>query len=105
MANTGDDDDDEASRGLGGVDTELLRAYLEFGKRAVRAHLILVSAIALIGASLAITVAVLWPRTFASTTVLMAASNAVLDTTYNPTPLAGAEDIILRHDNLEGIIR
>jgi uncharacterized protein involved in exopolysaccharide biosynthesis len=98
------EDDGEQESG-GGFRVDLLRSYLDFAKRAVRTHWLLSAALALSGTVLASLAATYWPRTFSCTTVLMPVGNSVLDVRYDPTPLAGAEDLILRHENLETIIR
>jgi len=89
----------------GGFQVELVRSYLDFAKRAIRAHWLLSAFILVIGATLAISAATFWPRTFSCTTVLMPMNNSLLDGKGTPPLLVGAEDLILRHENLEGIIR
>jgi len=96
---------DDAEQGGGGFQIELVRSYLDFAKRAIRSHWLLSSFLFLLGASIAISAAVFWPRTFSCTTVLMPMNNSLLDGKGTPPLLVGAEDLILRHENLEGIIR
>ncbi len=99
------DDDSEREPETKGFQLELLKAYLEFGKRALRARWLLSACLFLTGASIAIVLAIYWPRTFSCTTVVMPVGNPVLDAKILATPLAGAEDLILRHENLEAIVR
>jgi capsular polysaccharide biosynthesis protein len=98
----GDGGDQEQGQGFR---VELLRSYAEFAKRAIRSHWLLSVFILLFGSGLAITAAIYWPRTFSCTTVLMPVGNSLLDGKGTPPLLVGAESIILRHENLEGIIR
>ena len=106
MQDSEDDGNEDSGEGAGGgLQLQLLRSYLDFGKRAIRSHWLLSSAIVLFGTSLAIVAAVYWPRTFSCTTVLMPVNNSLLDGKGTPPLLVGAEDVILRHENLEGIIR
>jgi len=102
-----EDDGNEDSGGAagGGLQIQLLRSYLEFGKRAIRSHWLMSSSIVVVGAAIAIAAAAYWPRTFSCTTVLMPVNNSLLDGKGTPPLLVGAEDVILRHENLEGIIR
>jgi hypothetical protein len=45
------------------------------------------------------------PRTYTCTTVLMTVENAVLDEGSGSRPLAGAAGLIMRHENLENLIK
>jgi uncharacterized protein involved in exopolysaccharide biosynthesis len=89
----------------GGFSPELLRSYLAFGKRALRAHRIGAVLIFLAGAALAIAAAVFIPKTYVCKTVLIARDNTVLDRNDAPAPLSGAEGLIMRQENLEALIR
>jgi uncharacterized protein involved in exopolysaccharide biosynthesis len=98
-------DDGENEGGGGGFRVELIQSYLAFAKRALRARWIL-SAVALIaGVALTFLAVKYLPRTYSCTTVMMAQGSSVLDGQNSGNPLAGAEDIIARHENLEWLIR
>ncbi len=102
-----EDDGSEGSRETvdARVQLQVLRSYLDFARRAIRSHWLMASAIGLLGTSLAIVAATYWPRTFSCTTVLMPVNNSLLDGKGTPPLIAGAEGVILRHENLEGIVR
>jgi len=89
----------------GGFQVELLHSYLAFGRRALRAHRVLTAGIFLGGVALTFLVFALFPRTYRCKTTMMALGNAVLERYDAPNPLTGAEGLIMRHDNLEAIIR
>ena len=99
------DEDDDSGGGGGGFQMEQLQSYLNFAKFALRKRWLMLVAVLLTGVALSVTASIYWPRTFACTTVLMPASSGVLDDRDTPNALAGASDLILRHENLEAIIR
>ena len=90
----------------GGFQIEQLKSYLDFGRYALRKRWILsVGAIA-IGLTLTTLVMIYIPRTFTCTTALMTVTNSVLDGRGGENgALAGAADLVMRHENLESIIR
>jgi uncharacterized protein involved in exopolysaccharide biosynthesis len=100
-----DDPEGSGEGGGGGVDPELLRSYLHFLRRALRAHRGMLSATFLLGLVLTVVVFRYMPRTFSCTTVLMVDGSQVLEGAYGPNGLSTAEGLILRHDNLEQIVR
>jgi uncharacterized protein involved in exopolysaccharide biosynthesis len=56
-------------------------------------------------AGLTVVAAIVWPRTFHCESKLMAQRNEVLASHNGGDPLRGASDVILRHDNLEAIVK
>lgn len=98
-------EDDASEATGGGVNVELIRSYLSFARRAVRAHRLATLGVFLLGAGLTLAVTVYFPRTYVCQTVLMAQSTTVLDRNDASSALSGAESLIKRHENLEGLIR
>lgn len=98
-------DIDDSGTGGGGFQMEHLQGYLTFAKLALRKRWLMLVAVLVSGVALSVLASVYWPRTFACTTVLMPASSGVLDGRDTPNALAGASDLILRHENLEALIR
>jgi hypothetical protein len=97
--------DEEGGQG-GGFKIELLRSYLTFASRSIKTRLRVVGLVVFIGLALTAAVYKLFPRTYKCTTILMAVSNPVLDgdrITY--TALSGASGMVMRHENLEELIR
>lgn len=99
------EDDSEDGQGNSQLQAELLQSYLAFGKRALRRRWKLCAMIAIVGVGLTAAVTALFPRTYKCTTVLMGMGTPVLDGRDTVNPLASAEGLIYRHENLEGIIR
>lgn len=99
------DQEDEAEASGGGFQVELLKSYLSFGARALRARKWLIGGLLITGLALTAAVFVLFPRTYSCTTILMTVGNPVLDGNVGPTPLAGAADLIMRHENLTALIQ
>lgn len=97
---------DEESGTGGGFKVELLRSYLTFVTRSIKSRLAVVAVIMGIGLVLTIAVYKLFPRTYKCTTILMAVSNPVLDgDRVSYTALSGATGMVMRHENLEELIR
>ena len=99
------DDDEEKYGGGGGFRVELIQGYLAFAKRALRKRWGLCAAALSVGICLTILAVKYLPRTYSCTTVMMVQGTHVLDARDAGNPLAGAEDIILRKENLEWLIR
>jgi len=101
----GEGEENEGSGSGGGFRPELLQSYLLFAKRAWKYHRGL--SIALLVAGLGVTVALVkfLPRTYTCKTVMMVQSSSVLDGRNGTTSFAGAENVILSHDNLESMVR
>jgi uncharacterized protein involved in exopolysaccharide biosynthesis len=101
------DDVDEQAEGAEGSNNqaEMLRSYLAFARRAIaqrwRTALIILG----VGFGLTAAAGVYLPRTFSCTTVLMALGNPVLDSRDTSSALTGASDLIMRHENLEAMIK
>jgi uncharacterized protein involved in exopolysaccharide biosynthesis len=87
-----------------GLPIEAIKSFFVFAKRAVRDHWFFTSFMIVAGISLTVAAARYLPRTFTCRTVLMGDGSEVLERT-NWSPFAGAEGLILRHQNLEAIIR
>jgi uncharacterized protein involved in exopolysaccharide biosynthesis len=95
---------EEDERSGGGLNIEVLRSYGRFAQRAIVRRRFLIAAVALVGITLTVTIANLWPRTFTCQTVMMTTYNGVLDSNQGPQPLAGAE-LVTTRENLEGLIK
>src|SRR6478752_4733500 len=102
MENSEEDDADSGDAGGAKLD---LRSYLAFAKRAVRKRWIVSVAVALAGLGLTILALIYLPKTYSCSTVLMTLGSTVLDGRDGSNALAGAVDLIQRHENLEMIIR
>lgn len=94
----------EDEQGGGGINVEVLRSYLTFARRAIKQRWLLSAAVVVGGLILTGLIAKFAPRTFECTTTLTAVANSVLDSDRGPLPLAGAENQIMSHDNLETLI-
>lgn len=84
---------------------EVLRSYLTFAKNAIAAHRLLIGAVTVVGFVLTGLVVKYIPRTYSCTTVLMTVENTVLEGNGGGRPLAGAEGLLMRHENLERLIK
>lgn len=103
---TEDQEEDETGGGQGGASVELLKSYLAFAARAVRARLLLSLGVVLVGLVLSGLAATYYPRSFLCTTVIMGQGNQVLEGWNASSPLfPGAAALITRNENLEAIIR
>jgi uncharacterized protein involved in exopolysaccharide biosynthesis len=102
-----DPEDDETGEGEGsnGFKLELLQSYLAFARRAIRLRWFMTGLVFVIGLSLTVAAVMYMPRTFTCKTVLMGFGSPILDGRDTTSPLAGADGLILRHENLEAIIR
>ena len=99
-------EEDNEQEGPGrGFRPELIQSYLAFAQRALRVHWVLAATVFVVGAGLTFAAAKYLPRTYSSTTVMMVQGSGVLDGRNGSNALAGAEDIIVRRENLEGLIR
>jgi uncharacterized protein involved in exopolysaccharide biosynthesis len=99
------DDEDEES---GGIPPDLLASYLAFGVRAVAKRKWLVAGIFAALALCTVAAAVLWPRTYHCESRLMAQSNGALGLKLGDSSsdaLSGAYDVIMRHENLQSIVK
>jgi uncharacterized protein involved in exopolysaccharide biosynthesis len=95
----------EEESGGGGLNVEVLRSYLAFAKHAILRRKLLIALVGVLGIALTIAVAKYLPRTYTSGTVMVASYNGVLDSDRGPQPLAGAENQIMSHENLEALIK
>jgi len=102
MEESEDESDKSESQGF---QPELIRSYMAFGRRAIRSRWYLAAGIFVVGVGLTLATLALFPKTYKCKTVMMALGSSVLDRYDSPNPLAGAEGLIMRHDNLEGLIR
>jgi uncharacterized protein involved in exopolysaccharide biosynthesis len=109
MENPADNDNepegDAESGGGGGMQMEQLQSYLKFAKFVLRKRWLTTAITIVVGIGLTIPLSIYWPRTYSCTTVLMAGSSGVLDGRDTPAGLTGASEIILRHENLETMVR
>jgi len=96
---------DDGQAAGGGIQADLIKSYLAFARRAIGGRLPLSAMIFAVGLALTVTIAIFVPRTYACKTVLMTVANPVLDRSDTPNGLTGAEGLIMRHENLEAIIR
>jgi uncharacterized protein involved in exopolysaccharide biosynthesis len=97
--------EDNQDDGGGGINLDVVRSYLAFAGRALKARKPLFIGLLVVGLALTVAVAKYLPRTYSCTTVLMTVSNAVLDSDRGPNPLTGAQGLIMRHENLEALIK
>jgi uncharacterized protein involved in exopolysaccharide biosynthesis len=102
---TDHDDETNEGEGGGGFRMELLHSYLAFARRAIRVRWLTAGLVLLVGLGLTIGAELYFPRTFTCKTVLMGFGSPILDGRDTQNPLAGADGLILRHENLEAIIR
>src|SRR4051812_10890707 len=101
-----DNEDDFEQGGGSQLQIALLQNYLAFGKGAVRIHWRLSVLVGVVGIGLTVAAMILFPRTYKCTTVLMSVGTPVLDgINSNQNPLANAEGLIMRRENLEAIVR
>ncbi len=100
-----DEAEGASEEGGGGLDPEVLKSYLKFVRRAIRAHRKMLVGVLVCGLLLTFVAFRYVPRTFSCTTVLMVDGSQVLEGDWGPNRLAAAESLILRHDNLEAIVR
>jgi hypothetical protein len=99
------DDNEESGEQGAGLNLEVARSYLNFARNAIVRHRILGVVIAIAGIALTIVIVKYLPRTYTCETVMMTVSSGVLDEDRGPQPLAGAEGMILSHDNLDKLIK
>jgi uncharacterized protein involved in exopolysaccharide biosynthesis len=95
----------EEETGGGGFNPDALKSYLAFIRRATRPRKNVTRLIVVIGLILTGLVVKFVPRTYTCTTVLMTVENEVLDEGSGSRPLAGATGLIMRHENLENLIK
>lgn len=100
-----DDPTEEAEQEGGGFNPEVLRGYVQFARSALRGHwglsiLVALGVFALTGLALRFI-----PKTYSCTTSLMAVENAVLDQNGGARPLVAAQGLLMRHENLEQVIK
>jgi uncharacterized protein involved in exopolysaccharide biosynthesis len=101
-----DGEQDEAEGGGGGVDPELIKSYVRFFRRALRAHRVLLSAVFVSGLVLTVLAYRYLPRTYSCTTILMVDASQVLEgNNGGGNGLLAAQSLIMRHENLERIVR
>jgi uncharacterized protein involved in exopolysaccharide biosynthesis len=98
-------DSEGSAEGGGGLDPELIKSYLNFFRRALRARRVLIAVILAIGLPLTFLVYKYAPRTYTCTTVLMVDGSQVLEGNYGGSGLLAADSLIMRHENLEQIVR
>lgn len=103
MESAPDDDDDDGQQS-GGINVDFLRSYVTFAKNAIAAHKLLVVLVAAAGVALTIATAKYLPPTYQCQTAMMTVSSGVLDSERGPQPLAGAQGMIMSHDNLERLV-
>ena len=100
-----EENDGEEQGGGAGFNPEVLRSYLKFARAALKARraisaILIVSVLALTGLTVKY-----FPKTYSCTTSLMAVENAVLDQNGGSRPLVAAQGLLLRHENLEQLIK
>ncbi|HET7543361.1 MAG TPA: hypothetical protein VFK05_25985 [Polyangiaceae bacterium] len=98
-------DDESGGGGGGGFRVELVHSYLAFAKRALRTRWRTSVIALLVGVCLTVLAVKYLPRTYSCTTIMMVQGTHVLDARDAGNPLAGAEDIIKRKENLEWLVR
>jgi uncharacterized protein involved in exopolysaccharide biosynthesis len=105
VASEEDTEAGEQEGGGGGIDPRVIRSYLSFAKRAITTRKLTIAIVAFVGIALTGVVAKFIPRTYHCATVLMTVENAVLDGDRGAKPLAGAKNLIMRHENLEQLVK
>lgn len=101
-----DDETEAAEHGdRGGFNPESLRSYIQFARGALSKHRKLSVLLGLSVLVLTVLAVRYIPKTYSCTTSLMAVENAVLDQNGGSRPLAAAEGLIMRHENLEQLIK
>lgn len=96
--------DDEESQEGGGFNPELIRSYLAFGRNAIAKRKVLIVVVTLVGLALTIALAQYLPRTYVCQTAMVTVNSGVLEADRGADPLAGAESLIMSHDNLEKLV-
>jgi uncharacterized protein involved in exopolysaccharide biosynthesis len=99
-----DDTEKEQEKTGGGLQLDVLKSYLTFAARAVRKRLYLSVPIFVIGTALTILAVRFLPRTFQCSTVMMGESNQVFGD-WQPQPFAGVNNLVMRRENLEALVR
>jgi uncharacterized protein involved in exopolysaccharide biosynthesis len=101
-----DDSVDDSDEGASHVSVqELLQSYTAFVKRALKHRWPWTVALFLVGMIITVLISRYYPRTYTCETVLMGEGNKVLEGHEGPISLAGADSLIVRHDNLEALIK
>lgn len=102
-----DDYDSEEGEGGGGLNTELIASYLAFGKRAIIGRKYLVLGMFAGVMALVLLAAKYWPRTYYCESRLMATGRGLSQRTEERggDALKGATEFVVRHENLEAIIK
>lgn len=100
-----EESEEENEGGGGGFRLDLMQSYLGFAKRALRTRWILAVSVFTVGLVLTLLLAKFLPRTYSCTTVMMVQASVVLDGRDGTNALAGADEMISRHENLEALIR
>ncbi|MDF3070939.1 MAG: Chain length determinant protein [Polyangiaceae bacterium] len=101
-----DQEENESQEGGGSpINLEVVRSFLTFAKNAIAGHKLLVASVVVVGLALAVAAAKYAPPTFQCQTEMMTVSTGVLDSDRGQQPLAGAEGMIMSHDNLERLIK
>ena len=90
--------------GGGGFQAAQIKSYLAFARRAIGARWRSATALLVVGVVLTFSALVLLPKTFECKTVIMALGSPLDRSNDTLNPLAGAEGLIMSHENLTGII-
>jgi uncharacterized protein involved in exopolysaccharide biosynthesis len=98
-------DDDGSEDSGGGFNLEMVRSLLKFSKNAIARRKLVVGIVAVVGLALTFAAAKYLPRSYECKTTMMALASGVLDAERGPQPLAGAEGLIMSHENLEKLTR
>jgi uncharacterized protein involved in exopolysaccharide biosynthesis len=96
---------EEDAEGKGGISLEVVKSYVAFAKRAWATHKLMIGLIIVVGLALTGVTLRFFPRTFRCTTALMTVANPVLDGERYPNAFAGVNNLIMRRENLEQIVR
>jgi uncharacterized protein involved in exopolysaccharide biosynthesis len=98
-------DTEESEEAGAGFDPEILRSYLAFGKRAIGKRVLWVALVFVTGMVLTFLAFRYLPRTFTCRTILLAEGSRVLEEGGGAQTLSAAPNLIMRHENLEALIR
>ena len=89
----------------GGLQVETIKSYVAFARRALALHRWTAVIVVVVGLALTVVVYQYLPRTYYCQTTILGQSNQVLEGWQVTSPFAGVNSLILRHENLEAIVR
>lgn len=97
--------EEQGAADAAGFKLEAMRGYLRTARNGLKTRRRLIVLLALCGFALTGVVLRYFPRTYACVTSLVAVENGVLDSNTGGRPLAAAQSLLMRHENLEQVIK